>query len=104
MPPARAEEVEMGLAVGGDAHLTKPFSPRELVARVRAMLRRPRAQAPADGEVAARQFGDLAVDPAAREVSVGGRPVEPTKLEVDLLDTLSARPRGAFRPRPPVAR
>ncbi len=106
MLTARAEEVDklIGLAVGPDGYLTKPFSPRELVARVRAMLRRPRAQAPADGEVAARRFGDLAVDPAAREVSVGGRPVELTKLEFDLLDTLSARPRVAFSRRQLVER
>ena len=98
MLTARAEEVDklIGLAVGADDYLTKPFSPRELTARVKAMLRRPRHPASASGAVGVRRFGDLAVDPQSREVTVAGALVELTKLEFDLLDTLSASPRVAF--------
>lgn len=65
MLTARAEEVDVliGLAVGTDDYLTKPFSPRELAARVKAMLRRPRRPATGDGEASARRFGDLVIDP-----------------------------------------
>ncbi len=96
MLTARAEEVDklIGLSIGADDYLTKPFSPRELVARIRAMLRRPRA-APSTNRPPepVRQVGELTVDPAAREVHLGGRPVELTRLEFDLLDALSERPR-----------
>src|SRR6266540_1902485 len=78
MLTARAEEVDklIGLSIGADDYLTKPFSPRELVARIRAMLRRPRA-APSTNRPPepVRQVGELTVDPAAREVHLGGRPV-----------------------------
>lgn len=96
MLTARAEEVDkiVGLAVGADDYVIKPFSPGELVARVRAMLRRPRTGDA--GSAQPRRFGDLLVDPAAREVLLAGRPVELTKLEFDLLDALSESPRVAF--------
>jgi DNA-binding response OmpR family regulator len=96
MLTAKAEEADKitGLATGADDYVTKPFSPGELVARVRAMLRRPRGD-PAAQE-GTRRFGALTLDPQARDVQVDGRPVELTRIEFDLLDTLSAEPRVAF--------
>lgn len=93
---AKGEEVDklVGLSVGADDYMVKPFSPRELVARVHALMRRPRSSGTEEAPV--RRFGDLTIDPAAREVRAGEAPVELTRLEFDLLDTLSERPRVAF--------
>jgi DNA-binding response OmpR family regulator len=93
MLTARAEEADkiVGLSTSADDYVTKPFSPGELMARVPAMRRRPRATRPEPTPV--RRFGDLAIDPAAREVRRGPDQVELTRLEFDLLDALSERPR-----------
>jgi DNA-binding response OmpR family regulator len=96
MLSARVEEVDrvVGLSVGADDYMTKPFSPRELVARISAMMRRPRHIGPAHDSV--RRLGPLGIDLETREVSVNGQPVELTRLEFELLVALSARPRAVL--------
>ncbi len=102
MLTARSDEVDtlIGLSVGADDYLTKPFSPRELMARVQAMLRRPRqSRVQTDArEVHAqvRSFGALSIDAVGRDVWLDGEPVALTRTEFDLLAALSARPRMAF--------
>ncbi|MEA2466338.1 MAG: hypothetical protein QOJ57_464 [Thermoleophilaceae bacterium] len=97
MVTGRQDEVDklIGLSVGADDYVTKPFSNRELVARIRAMLRRPRRGADPE-RMPVRQLDGLEVDTEAREVRVDGRAVELTRLEFDLLEALSARPRVAL--------
>ena len=84
MLTARDEETDrvVGLEVGADDYLAKPFSPRELVARVRAVLRRAEAPQPAEAPL---RLGDVTLDLAAREVDVAGAPVELRTKEFDLL-------------------
>jgi two-component system, OmpR family, alkaline phosphatase synthesis response regulator PhoP len=98
MLTARAEEVDkvVGLSVGADDYLTKPFSPRELMARVQAMLRRPRTGAAEPDVPAPRQIGDLVIDVARFEVRKRGEPVQLTARELTLLATLAAHPGHVF--------
>jgi DNA-binding response OmpR family regulator len=104
MLTARTEEIDtlVGLSVGADDYMSKPFSSRVLVARIRSMMRRPRT-APAVAGTAApadaaplRRFGKLAIDPEAREVWLGDQLVALTPIEFDLLEVLSSRPGTAF--------
>jgi DNA-binding response OmpR family regulator len=100
MLTARDTEMDtiIGLSVGADDYVTKPFSPRELVARIRAMLRRPRTvSAPAEADVVpARAFGALRIDVAGREVFINDQPIILTRTEFDVLAALSARPGVVF--------
>jgi DNA-binding response OmpR family regulator len=80
----------IGLSVGADDYVSKPFSRRELLARIQAMRRRPRVNAVS---TPLRRFGELEIDPGAREVTVAGVAVELTRTEYEILDALSAQPR-----------
>lgn len=99
MLTARDTEIDtvLGLTVGADDYVTKPFSPRELVARIRAMLRRPRV-VQSDTRTAAsevtppRRFGGLSVNVAAREVAIADEQILLTRTEFDILEALSGRP------------
>lgn len=93
MLTARSDEVDtlVGLGVGADDYVTKPFSPRELTARVQAMMRRPRTgQNPTTGDGV--RIGDLRIDPDAREVTVAGDPIALTRTEFDVLAVLADHP------------
>jgi DNA-binding response OmpR family regulator len=101
MLTARAEEVDriVGLSTGADDYLTKPFSPGELFARIRAMLRRSRSEAREAEEDAPLRFGELTIDPARREVRLKEKEVPLTALQFDLLATLASRPGLVFNRR-----
>jgi DNA-binding response OmpR family regulator len=86
----------IGLSVGADDYMTKPFREREVVARAKAMLRRPRGAGAPGAEASVRRFGDLSIDPMGLEVSVAGRQVALTPLEFKILDTLTSNPRVVF--------
>jgi DNA-binding response OmpR family regulator len=99
MLTARTEEIDrvVGLSVGADDYVTKPFSPRELVARVKAMLRRPRSSLRADAELHRPQrLGDLVIDRERHEVTLGGNAVPLTVREFALLETLATHPGRVF--------
>ena len=97
MLTSRREEVDRiaGLEMGADDYVVKPFSPQELVSRVRAVLRRTRP----DGSEAAQpvlKLGELQIDPNTREVELGEERCELTAREFDLLHLLAANPRRVF--------
>ena len=97
MLTARAEEIDriVGLSVGADDYLVKPFSPRELVARIKALLRRPRAaRREGDGGVVDR--GNLVIDTGRRRGTVDGAPIALTTIEFDLLLALADEPGIVF--------
>ncbi len=92
----RGEETDrvLGLELGADDYVTKPFSPREVAARVRTVLRR----ADPDPHREVLRFDDLTIDLAAREVQRSGVPVDLTSRELDLLAFLAQAPRRVFSP------
>lgn len=96
MLTARGEVTDriVGLEVGADDYVAKPFSPKEVVARVRAVLRRV-ASSPATPDRILR-FDGLEIDPRIREVTVGGRPIALTPKEFELLHFLASSPREVF--------
>ena len=98
MLTARDDEIDkvIGLSMGADDYLVKPFSPRELTARIRAMLRRPRTLGAESSGLHARMFGALRLDPDARKVWIDDVELDLTRTEFDLLDALTTAPKRAF--------
>src|SRR5499427_9975375 len=90
MLTARGEDVDriVGLEIGADDYLPKPFNPRELVARIRAILRRAKPARVADSVPEVLSVGDVELDPATRTVQRAGQPVELTSVEFNLLEVL----------------
>jgi two-component system alkaline phosphatase synthesis response regulator PhoP len=95
MLTARAEEADrlIGLEIGADDYIVKPFSPRELVARVRAVLRRTQGDVQTPGLI---QSGDLTIDLAGHRVTRRGEPLKLTRVEFNLLAILAQHPGQTF--------
>ena len=96
MLTARDEDIDkiLGLELGADDYLTKPFNPRELVARVKAILRRSESKKDSDGKPIHR--GDLTIDPVSREARLASRTLDLRAQEFDLLLTLAESPGRVF--------
>ena len=101
MLTARDTEVDtiVGLSVGADDYVAKPFSPREVVARIKAMLRRPRrggSEPAIEPATPARTFGALSIDIESRQTHLDGEAIMLTRTEFDVLAALSSRPRQVW--------
>ncbi len=96
MLTARNEDIDIvtGLEVGADDYITKPFSPRVIIARVRSVLRR--YKEPAASKSESVRLGELTIDQGKRRVSVSGAPIELTHTEFELLYVLAVRPGWVF--------
>ena len=98
MLTARGEELDkvLGLELGADDYITKPFSIREFRSRVRALLRRAGLPRERQREVETLESGELRIDPARRTVELAGEPVQLTYVEFELLTTLATEPARVF--------
>lgn len=103
MLTARREEIDRiaGLEMGADDYMVKPFSPQELVSRVRAVMRRIDRSSTKEGQALAKsedplKFGDLVIDAPSRTVSVGGEEVQLTAKEFDMLYMLAQNPKHVY--------
>jgi DNA-binding response OmpR family regulator len=99
MLTARGDEDQrvIGLEMGADDYMAKPFSPRELTARVKSVLRRSAGPVPVTDRAEPLRAGDIELDPKSREVRAGGRLVSLTALEFELLGFLMRHPGQVFR-------
>jgi phosphate regulon transcriptional regulator PhoB len=95
---ARTDEVDRinGLELGADDYIVKPFSPREVVARVRAVLRRSRPTENRADQSSIVEIGEFSIDPGERRVSVNDRSIDLTATEFELLHFMALRPRQVF--------
>jgi DNA-binding response OmpR family regulator len=98
MLTARGEVTDriVGLDVGADDYIAKPFSPSEVAARVRAVIRRARRDGTRGTDGRVLRFGQLEIEPGTRKVRVGGKPIQLTPKEFELLHFLGAHPRTVF--------